>query len=107
MDKKICVMGLGYIGLPTASLLATKGFQVHGVDVNEKAVEMINSGKVHIYEPDLDILVKAAVQSGKLKASLQPEEADIFILAVPTPFKDGHKPDLAYVEVTRKQLLLL
>ncbi|MDA2029061.1 UDP-N-acetyl-D-mannosamine dehydrogenase [Bacillus albus] len=98
MDKKICVMGLGYIGLPTASLLATKGFQVHGVDVNENAVEMINSGKVHIYEPDLDILVKAAVQSGKLKASLKPEEADIFILAVPTPFRDEHKPDLTYVE---------
>lgn len=98
MDKKICVMGLGYIGLPTASLLATKGFQVQGVDVNENAVEMINSGKVHIYEPDLDILVKAAVQSGKLKASLKPEEADIFILAVPTPFKDEHKPDLTYVE---------
>ncbi|MCR6784755.1 MULTISPECIES: UDP-N-acetyl-D-mannosamine dehydrogenase [Bacillus cereus group] len=104
MDKKICVMGLGYIGLPTASLLATKGFQVHGVDVNKNAVEMINSGKVHIYEPDLDILVKAAVQSGKLKASLQPEEADIFILAVPTPFKDGHKPDLAYVEAAAKAI---
>ncbi|MBH0320132.1 UDP-N-acetyl-D-mannosamine dehydrogenase [Bacillus cereus] len=104
MDKKICVMGLGYIGLPTASLLATKGFQVHGVDVNKNAVEMINSGKVHIYEPDLDILVKAAVQSGKLKASLQPEEADIFILAVPTPFKDGHKPDLAYVEAAAKTI---
>lgn len=104
MDKKICVMGLGYIGLPTASLLATKGFQVHGVDVNENAVEMINSGKVHIYEPDLDILVKAAVQSGKLKASLQPEEADIFILAVPTPFKDGHKPDLSYVEAAAKTI---
>jgi UDP-N-acetyl-D-mannosaminuronic acid dehydrogenase len=104
MDKKICVMGLGYIGLPTASLLATKGFQVHGVDVNENAVEMINSGKVHIYEPDLDILVKAAVQSGKLKASLQPEEAEIFILAVPTPFKDGHKPDLTYVEAAAKTI---
>ncbi|MFD5262840.1 UDP-N-acetyl-D-mannosamine dehydrogenase [Bacillus wiedmannii] len=104
MDKKICVMGLGYIGLPTASLLATKGFQVHGVDVNKNAVEMINSGKVHIYEPDLDILVKAAVQSGKLKASLQPEEADIFILAVPTPFKDGHKPDLTYVEAAAKTI---
>ncbi|PEC56413.1 UDP-N-acetyl-D-mannosamine dehydrogenase [Bacillus cereus] len=104
MDKKICVMGLGYIGLPTASLLATKGFQVHGVDVNETAVEMINSGKVHIYEPDLDILVKAAVQSGKLKASLQPEEADVFILAVPTPFKDGHKPDLTYVEAAAKTI---
>ncbi|PFX98204.1 UDP-N-acetyl-D-mannosamine dehydrogenase [Bacillus mycoides] len=104
MNKKICVMGLGYIGLPTASLLATKGFQVHGVDVNKNAVEMINSGKVHIYEPDLDILVKAAVQSGKLKASLQPEEADIFILAVPTPFKDGHKPDLTYVEAAAKTI---
>ncbi|HDX9705116.1 UDP-N-acetyl-D-mannosamine dehydrogenase [Bacillus thuringiensis] len=104
MDKKICVMGLGYIGLPTASLLATKGFQVHGVDVNKNAVEMINSGKVHIYEPDLDILVKAAVQSGKLKASLQPAEADIFILAVPTPFKDGHKPDLTYVEAATKSI---
>ncbi|HHP5737875.1 UDP-N-acetyl-D-mannosamine dehydrogenase [Bacillus paranthracis] len=104
MDKKICVMGLGYIGLPTASLLATKGFQVHGVDVNKNAVEMINSGKVHIYEPDLDILVKAAVQSGKLRASLQPEEADIFILAVPTPFKDGHKPDLTYVEAAAKTI---
>lgn len=104
MDKKICVMGLGYIGLPTASLLATKGFQVHGVDVNEQAVEMINSGKVHIYEPDLDILVKAAVQSGKLKASLTPEGADIFVLAVPTPFQDGHKPDLAYVKSASKTI---
>jgi UDP-N-acetyl-D-mannosaminuronic acid dehydrogenase len=104
MDKKICVMGLGYIGLPTASLLATKGFQVHGVDVNEQAVEMINSGKVHIYEPDLDILVKAAVQSGKLKASITPEEADIFVLAVPTPFQDGHKPDLTYVKAASKTI---
>ncbi|WP_369901753.1 UDP-N-acetyl-D-mannosamine dehydrogenase [Bacillus manliponensis] len=104
MDKKICVMGLGYIGLPTASLLATKGFQVHGVDVNEQAVEMINSGKVHIYEPDLDILVKAAVQSGKLKASLTPEEAEIFVLAVPTPFQDGNKPDLTYVKSASKTI---
>ncbi|PFQ70643.1 UDP-N-acetyl-D-mannosamine dehydrogenase [Bacillus cereus] len=104
MDKKICVMGLGYIGLPTASLLATKGFQVHGVDVNEKAVEMINSGKVHIYEPDLDILVKAAVQSGKLKAGIAPVEADIFILAVPTPFQDEHKPDLTYVKAAAKTI---
>ncbi|WP_264448457.1 UDP-N-acetyl-D-mannosamine dehydrogenase [Bacillus cereus] len=104
MDKKICVMGLGYIGLPTASLLATKGFQVHGVDVNEKAVEMINSGKVHIYEPDLDILVKAAVQSGKLKAGIEPVEADIFILAVPTPFQDEHKPDLTYVKAAAKTI---
>lgn len=104
MNKKICVVGLGYIGLPTASLLATKGFNVHGVDVNQNAVDMINSGKVHIYEPDLDIMVKAAVQSGKLKAATTPEESDIFILAVPTPFKNNHKPDLSYVEVASKAI---
>ncbi|MGX1459193.1 UDP-N-acetyl-D-mannosaminuronic acid dehydrogenase [Bacillus thuringiensis] len=104
MNEKICVVGLGYIGLPTASLLATKGFQVYGVDVNESAVEMINSGKVHIYEPDLDIMVKAAVQSGNLKAGIVPETSDIFILAVPTPFKGDHKPDLTYVEQATKTI---
>ncbi|MBG9854589.1 UDP-N-acetyl-D-mannosamine dehydrogenase [Bacillus wiedmannii] len=104
MNEKVCVVGLGYIGLPTASLLATKGFQVYGVDVNESAVEMINSGKVHIYEPDLDIMVKAAVQSGNLKAGIVPETSDIFILAVPTPFKDDHKPDLTYVEQATKTI---
>ncbi|MGG2017462.1 UDP-N-acetyl-D-mannosamine dehydrogenase [Bacillus sp. S10(2024)] len=104
MNEKVCVVGLGYIGLPTASLLATKGFQVYGVDVNKDAVEMINSGKVHIYEPDLDIMVKAAVQSGNLKAGVEPEVADIFILAVPTPFKDDHKPDLTYVEQATKTI---
>src|SRR5690554_5311551 len=66
--KNICVMGLGYIGLPTASLLATKGFNVFGVDVREQIVSTINDGKIHIVEPDLDILVKSAVQSGQLKA---------------------------------------
>ena len=104
MNEKVCVVGLGYIGLPTASLLATKGFQVYGIDVNESAVEMINSGKVHIYEPDLDIMVKAAVQSGNLKAGIVPETSDIFILAVPTPFKDDHKPDLTYVEQATKTI---
>ncbi|MGG0237426.1 UDP-N-acetyl-D-mannosamine dehydrogenase [Bacillus rhizoplanae] len=104
MNEKICVVGLDYIGLPTASLLATKGFQVYGVDVNTDAVEMINSGKVHIYEPDLDIMVKAAVQSGNLKAGIVPEVADVFILAVPTPFKDDHKPDLTYVEQATKTI---
>ncbi|HYG74485.1 MAG TPA: UDP-N-acetyl-D-mannosamine dehydrogenase [Planctomycetota bacterium] len=101
---KVCVVGLGYIGLPTASLLATKGFQVHGVDVNKVAVEHINRGEIHIYEPDLDVLVKSAVQSGRLKASLTPAEADVFILAVPTPFKDGHVPDVSYVEAATKSI---
>lgn len=96
--KTICVIGLGYIGLPTASLLGTKGYKVHGVDVSPKVVETINKGGIHIVEPDLDILVKSAVQAGNLNAALEPTEADIFIIAVPTPFTDGKKPDLSYVE---------
>ena len=96
--KNIVVMGLGYIGLPTASLLATKGHQVLGVDVNATAVETINKGQIHILEPGLDILVKSAVLSGNLRAALQPEEADVFILAVPTPFKEDHKPDISCIE---------
>ncbi len=102
--EKICVVGLGYIGLPTASLLATKGFQVHGSDVNADAVGMISRGQIHIYEPDLDVLVKAAIQSGKLKVSTKPEKADVFILAVPTPFKDQHVPDTSFVEAASKSI---
>lgn len=100
MDFKfnsICVIGLGYIGLPTASLLGTKGYDVTGVDVSEKVVNTINEGKIHIVEPDLDLLVKSAVNAGKLRASLEPVKADVFIIAVPTPFKDNHVPDLSYV----------
>jgi len=96
--EKICIVGLGYIGLPTASLLATKGYQVHGVDVNEGVVEALNNGKITISEPDLDVMVKSAVGSGNLNASMTPEKADIFILAVPTPFKGNHEPDLSYVK---------
>lgn len=106
--QKIVVMGLGYIGLPTASMLATKGHQVLGVDVNAKAVETINSGRIHIVEPDLDILVRSAVNSGNLRASLTPEEGDTFIIAVPTPFKevDGNPkaPDLSYVETATRAI---
>lgn len=100
--EKICVMGLGYIGLPTASLLATKGFEVHGVDVNGKAVETINRGRIHIYEPDLDVLVKSAVHSGNLVAATEPVAADIFILAVSTPLKAGHVPDISQVEAAAR-----
>lgn len=96
--KSICVIGLGYIGLPTASLLGTKGFDVLGVDVSEKVVNTINEGKIHIVEPDLDILVKSSVNAGNLKASLTPRESDVFVLAVPTPFKENHEPDLHYIE---------
>lgn len=103
--RKICVIGLGYIGLPTASLLGTKGYQVLGVDVSKRVVDTINKGSVHISEPDLDILVKSAVQSGNLRASLTPEPADIFIIAVPTPFAEGHKPDLTYVEAATDSIV--
>lgn len=94
----ICVIGLGYIGLPTASLLGTKGYSVLGVDISEDVVTTINRGEIHIIEPDLDLLVKSAVNSGNLRAATCPENADIFIIAVPTPFKNSHKPDLSYVE---------
>lgn len=102
--NRICVLGLGYIGLPTASLMATRGYDVLGVDVNSNTVNTINQGNIHIHEPDLDVLVKAAVQSGKLKASLKPAEADVFIVAVPTPFKDRFVPDLTYVEEATRSI---
>ena len=103
-QPNICVLGLGYIGLPTASLLATKGFKVHGVDVNERIVDNLNKGCVLIQEPTLDVMVKSAVQSGHLVAAIEPQPADIFIIAVPTPFKDDHAPDLAYVEAATRAL---
>jgi UDP-N-acetyl-D-mannosaminuronic acid dehydrogenase len=96
--KKVSVIGLGYIGLPTAAVIASRGIEVIGIDVSEKAVEIINQGKVHIVEPDLDMVVQAAVTMGKLRASLTPEIADVFMIAVPTPFKDGHKPDLSFIQ---------
>ena len=97
MNKKICVIGLGYIGLPTASLLANKGYYVHGVDVVQNTVDIINRGEIHIVEPELDTFVKAAVLSKKLKASTKPVEADVFIIAVPTPFHEGFVPNVDYI----------
>lgn len=95
---KVCILGLGYIGLPTASLLSTKGFRVAGVDVDARLVHSLQQGKCAIYEPALDVLVKSALQSGHLTVSGSPSEADVFIICVPTPFKAGHKPDLSYVD---------
>jgi UDP-N-acetyl-D-mannosaminuronic acid dehydrogenase len=106
-DKKIkyshiSVIGLGYIGLPTAAIFANRGVQVTGVDISKHVVETINAGKTHILEPDLDILVRAAVGSKRLKAVLTPEPAQAFLLAVPTPFKSiensDHLPDLSMVK---------
>lgn len=99
---RICVVGLGYIGLPTASLLATKGFPVYGVDTRPEVVETINAGRIHIVEPELDVLVRSAVQSEQLRAGLEPQPADIFIIAVPTPFNENHAPDLSHVEAASR-----
>lgn len=97
--KKISVIGLGYIGLPTAAMFASRKIEVVGVDVNEATVDTINRGEIHIVEPDLDMVVHAAVREGYLRATTKPEPADAFLIAVPTPFKgENHDPDLSYIE---------
>ena len=95
--KTICVVGLGYIGLPTASLFANQGFRVHGVDQKHQVVDTINSGRNHIQEIGLRTLVEAAVASGNLSASMEPVPADAYIIAVPTPFGEKKEPDLRHV----------
>jgi UDP-N-acetyl-D-mannosaminuronic acid dehydrogenase len=106
--SSLCVLGLGYIGLPTASIFATKGRSVLGVDIAPEVVATINSGRIHIQEPDLDVLVRAAVQSGNLRAATAPAAADTFIIAVPTPFAvdatGGRRPDLSFVEAAARSL---
>lgn len=103
-NKKICVIGLGYIGLPTAALLANRGYDVHGVDVVQSTVDIINRGEIHIVEPELDTFVQSAVNSGKLKADTKPREADVFILAVPTPFHEGYVPNIDYIVSATKAI---
>ena len=98
MFDRISMIGLGYIGLPTAALFAARGIEVIGVDVSSKVVETINAGKIHIVEPELDGIVHKAVSDGKLRATLEPEPAEAFLIAVPTPFKDGYEPDLSYIQ---------
>ena len=88
MRKKICVIGLGYIGLPTSAMFAQSGCEVIGVDISERVVNMLNQGHIHIEEPGLEEVVKAQVQNGNFRASLVPEKADAFIIAVPTPNLD-------------------
>lgn len=105
MSAQVTIMGLGYIGLPTAALIASKGIPVQGVDVNKKVVDTINKGKIHIVEPDLEGLVHYAVQKGLLVASTSVKSSDVFLVAVPTPFKGDHEPDLAYVEKATRMIL--
>jgi len=103
-DRKVCVVGLGYIGLPTAALLAGRGYDVHGVDVVDSVVETINQGKIHIVEPELDEFVRAAVESGKLVASKDPVASDVYIIAVPTPFHEGFVPNVDYIDAAAKSI---
>ncbi len=110
--QKVSVIGLGYIGLPTAAVIASRDIQVIGVDVNQKAVDTINAGNIHIVEPDLDIVVRSVVTTGNLKATTTPEAAEVFMIAVPTPFYHGedangeqsHQPNLSYIESAAKAI---
>lgn len=103
--KRISVIGLGYIGLPTAAMFASRKIEVIGVDVNQRAVDTINRGEIHIVEPDLDMVVHAAVHEGYLRATNVPEPAEAFLIAVPTPFKGkDHEPDLKYIEAAAKAI---
>ena len=108
MQKKtVCVVGLGYIGLPTAALLASNGFNVVGVDLNAHAVATINQGRIHIVEPDLDAFVRSAVAAGRLKAYAKPQAADIYMICVPTPFHEGEgipQPNVDYVQSATRSI---
>ncbi|EAI0282225.1 UDP-N-acetyl-D-mannosamine dehydrogenase [Campylobacter coli] len=103
--NKVCIIGLGYIGLPTAAVFASRKVKVLGVDINQQVVDTINQGKIHIVEPELDILVHAVVKDGYFKAATLPDEADAFIIAVPTPFKEeDHEPNLDYIKAASKSV---
>lgn len=104
---KACFMGLGYIGLPTAIIAAENGIEVIGVDINPQVVEMTNKGEIHIVEPGLQELCQQVVVSGHLKASVEPEVSDVYLIVVPTPFKGNHEPDISYVETATRSVIPL
>ena len=107
MENKpsVVMMGLGYIGLPTAALISSRGLQVTGVDITQKVVDTINRGEIHIVEPDLDGLVHHVVKKGYLTAAIAPVSADVYLIAVPTPFKGDHVPDISYVLAATKSII--
>jgi UDP-N-acetyl-D-mannosaminuronic acid dehydrogenase len=105
MKQKICVIGLGYIGLPTSAMFANHGHEVVGVDINEKVVSALNHGEIIIEEPGLQGFVRSAVEKGNLRAKTEPETADVYIIAVPTPITKDHNADLTYVEAAAKAVL--
>ena len=100
----VSIFGLGYIGLPTAVLLAQNGISVIGVDISQHVVSSVNKGVLHIVEPGLDSVLKDVVEKGNLQATTMPKPADVFIIAVPTPFSAGHKPDVSYIKATAEAL---
>lgn len=100
----VSVVGLGYIGLPTAAILASRKIRVTGIDVNQTAIDTINRGEIHFIEPELDMLVHAAVAEGYLQATQQPLPAEAFLIAVPTPFKEGHQPDLSFIKAASQSI---
>jgi UDP-N-acetyl-D-mannosaminuronic acid dehydrogenase len=107
MKPEVVMIGLGYIGLPTAALIASNKVNVLGVDINPLVVETINKGEIHIVEPELDEAVAKAVKDGYLKASLKAQEANTYLIVVPTPFKDKNEPDISFVEAATKGILPL
>ena len=104
---KVVTIGLGYIGLPTSALIASKGTYVLGVDINERVVETINQGRIHIVEPDLEEIVSKAVSNGFLNASTKPATADVYLIVVPTPFKEKNEPDISFVREATKGIIPL
>lgn len=108
MNKpEVVMVGLGYIGLPTAALIAQNNIAVHGVDLNPNVVETINAGNIHIVEPELDIVVEKAVNEGYLRADFKPIEAKVYLIVVPTPFKGKNEPDISFVEAATKGIIPL
>ncbi|WP_332745671.1 NAD(P)-binding domain-containing protein, partial [Hydrogenophaga sp.] len=102
--QTVSMIGLGYIGLPTAAMFAARRMQVIGVDINQHAVDTINQGRIHIVEPELDMIVHSAVTQGFLRATTRPEPSDAFLIAVPTPFKENHEPDVSYVKAAAESI---
>jgi len=107
MKNKVTTIGLGYIGLPTSALIADTNIPVHGVDLNQKVVDTINNGNIHIVEPDLEAVVAKAVKKGFFKADTTPTEAETYLIVVPTPFKGNHEPDISYVEAATREIIPL
>ena len=107
MKYEVVTIGLGYIGLPTSALIAKNNIRVLGVDINPKVVEIINNGKIHIVEPELDKIVSESVNSGFLTADIKAQSADVFLIVVPTPFKENHEPDISYIKDATKEIIPL